>query len=576
MVFFKTWAYPGFFPATWHSFMELGIYDVIKIAYRSRLLFGTDLEYREYLGVSFETISDNHDDERMMNLYYDMLDKECLAQTGRNLYAMVASYLKASEISRSTDFDWKGRKQIASRKKFVRMLFRMSAAPGVNLSVEEILKFRPKDGDKELIESICPEGFAKDGNIDLVFLMLITFGIIKPYSPKMKRRNANGKEQESSLLCMIGLVDTIKEDMPRIGVFPKPLIFDTVPEVLQSAKKDLAVCTPAWFWNLLNLIEDACISNASPSRVAESMLELTGLSMPGIWVDDKDNGQSRFWIFPENKYMAFCFSGKNGSWQLTPYEFCFHAKKYKTHIDEVCAFVTAKGNRQVLSSSDRTMDSGEVVTLPYELVPSDEYASFGEIRFESDATERPSWFDWNSFKRLLPDAPLSEEYSGLVAELYDSSSPRSVLLTNNAAFITDVIDCLIAIDNDYLYVSDIRHPEKCILKRDADGSDMYWYLPCYKSEPPRNLIDLEVSDEHPLYVFPRNIVSEFKIPDRYRRFVEAVDNTEIDDQISIYETVDTGQKIICFNRFSCIYVIDDLLSDLSQFGVRRLTSFIRK
>lgn len=549
--------------------MELSIYDIIKIAYQSRLLFGTDLEYRECLGVSFETISDNREDERAMNMYYDLLNKECRAQTDESLYAMVSSYVEASDVSRSIGFDWGERRQIASRKKFVRMLFRMAAAPGVNLSVEEELKFKPKDCDKRLIDVIYPDGVSKERTIDLIFLALITFGVVKPYSANMRGRTAT----ETTIKSMIDLVEIIREDMPQLGVLSKPLAFDSVLDALQDAQSDLSVCTPAWFWNLLNSIEEACITTASPSKVAESMLELTGYSMPGIWIDNKDEGKNRFWIFPENKYMAFCFSKESGSWLLIPYEFCFYSRKYKTEIDDICVFVTAKGNKQILSTSIRTMDKSEVVTLSYELRDSGTYPNFDEIVFESEAAERPLWFDWNSFKRLSPGDARLEDFCELVSDLYDSNSPYSSIFSNTAPFITDAIHCLIAIDNDYIYISDIRQPERFILKRDTDGSDMYWYLPRYNAAPPRNLLNIEVSEEHPLYLFPRNIVSEFVIPDKYKKFFEAVDSTEVDDQICFYESVDTGQKMICFNRFSCIFVVEDLLRDLSKFGVKRLTSF---
>lgn len=553
--------------------MELSIFEVIKVAYRSRLLFRTDLEYRDLLGVSFDTVADNRDNERAMNVYYDILNKECRSMTGETLYAIVSSYLEASNASQSIDFDWSERKQIASRKKFVRKLFRMATVPGLDLSAAEEVKFRSKDCDAKLIEARYPNGISNSRTIDLIFLMLITFGIIKPNSASnMRGRDITAKDAMGSLTSMIELVELLKDDMPQIGVLSKPLIFDSVLDTLRSAEADLSVSSPFWFWNLLNTIEDSCISTASPARVAESMLELTGYSMPGIWIDDKDKGENRFWIFPENKYMAFCFSMKGIDWVLIPFEFCFYSKRYESEIDDICVFVTAMGNKQILSAPDRTMDSSEVITSSYELGDSDAYGSFGEIRFEPDTAEIPTWFDWNAFIRLQPDDSRFTVFSKLTADLYDSNSPYSVLFSNAAPFITDSIHCLIAIDNDYIYVSDIRKPEKFTLQKDTDGSDMFWYMPCYKKEPPRNLISLEVSEEHPLYLFPRNVVSEFAIPDKYKKLFEAIDNTDIGDQISIYQLNDSSQRMICFNRFSCTYAIDDLLRDLSPFGVKRLTS----
>lgn len=562
----------GDIPPISGSIMELSIYEIIKTAYRSRLLFRTEIEYRELLGVSFDTISDNRDNERAMNVYYDILNRECRSITGESLYALVSSLLEASDVALSVDFDWGDRKQIASRKKFLRKLFRLAIAPGLNLTVDEELKFKPKECDDKLISAIYPNGIERGRTIDMVFLMLLTFGIIKPYgASNMRGRDVADKDARDSLSAMVKLVETLKDDMPQTGVLSKPLIFDSVLDALRSAEADTSHCTPLWFWNLLNTIEDSCMSAASPARFAESMLGFTGYSMSGIWIDNKDEGQNRFWIFPENKFMAFCYSRADGNWVLTPYEFCFYSKKYESEIDDICTFVTAKGNRQILSSPYCTMDNQEIVTAYYELGSKDAYGSFGEIRFESEAKEIPSWFDWNSFSRLQPFDERFALFSKLLSDLYDSNSPYSVLFSNVAPFITDSVDCLIAIDNDYIYVSDIRKPDIWLLKRDMDGSDMYWYLPYYKKEPPRNLINLEVSEDNPVYLFPRNVVSEFSIPDKYKKLFEAVDNTEIGDQISIYQLNESSRKMICLNRFSCIYAIDDLLRDLGRFGVRRLS-----
>lgn len=493
--------------------------------------------------------------------------------TGETLYAIVSSYIEASNAYQSIDFDWGERKQIASRKKFIRKLFRMASVPGLKLSVEEELKFKSKGCDDKLIEAIYPNGISKGRTIDLIFLMLITFGVIKPNSASnMRGRDIATKDAMGSLAAMIELVEMLKDDAPQTGVLSKPLIFDSVIDTLRSATADASECSPIWFWNLLNVIEDSCVSTASPAKIAESMLEPTGYSMTGIWIDDTDEGKSRFWIFPENKYMAFCFSKRGDDWVLNPFEFCFFSKRYESEIDDICVFVTAKGNKQILSAPNQIMDNSEIITSSYKLGDSDAYGSFGEIRFEPDINEIPKWFDWNAFIRLQPDDARFTVFSRLASDFYDSNSPYSVLFSNAAPFITDSINCLIAIDNDYLYVSDLRKPEKFSLQRDMDGSDMFWYMPRYKKAPPRNLINLEVSENHPLYLFPRDMVSEFVVPDRYKKLFEAIDNTEIGDQISIYQLNDSAQRMICFNRFSCTYAIDDLLRDLGRFGVKRLTS----
>lgn len=47
---------------------QMSKYDVVSVAYKSRFVFRTDVEYREALGASFETIVGKRDSERDMDL----------------------------------------------------------------------------------------------------------------------------------------------------------------------------------------------------------------------------------------------------------------------------------------------------------------------------------------------------------------------------------------------------------------------------------------------------------------------------------------------------------------------------
>ena len=84
---------------------------------------------------------------------------------------MVTMYIEASEVSSGEGFDWKERRQLASRKKFCRWMFRRVASPGVKLSVDEELKFSPKACDSELFDSIYPSGYEGGRIYDLIFII---------------------------------------------------------------------------------------------------------------------------------------------------------------------------------------------------------------------------------------------------------------------------------------------------------------------------------------------------------------------------------------------------------------------
>lgn len=553
--------------------MDLSTFEVIKTAYCSRLLFRTDGEYKKCFGVTFETVSDNRDDRRMMTACYDALNDECMVVTCESLRSLVRAYVSASEMAQGIDFDWGERRQMATRKRFVRMLIRRVAASTVPLTVDEELKFKPRECDSRLIQTIYPNGLTEGCNDYLVFLALLTFGIVKPRGiNNVRSRNIVDKEVSEQLAAMIELVKTIQDDMPQIGVLSKPLVFEHVLDMLNDAKSDYSDCTPAWFWALLSTIVDACSVTASPTLVADSMLQTVGYSMPGIWIDDSDGGCNRFWIFPENKYMAFCYSRDGDSWTLSPFEFCFYSSRRYGEISSVCVFVTAKGNMRLLADPTATIDKSEIATMEYSVNERDSEGRFREISFKPVTVADSVRFDWEKFTRLRSDDKMFEQYARIIDELYKPSSPLSFLFTNTAPAMTDAINSLIAIDSDYIYISDMRRPDRFVLEKDRTVCDAYNYNAYYNVEPPRNLINLEVSSRHPLYLFPRNAENRGHVPNKYKRLIEAIDNTEIHDQISIYQASPSSPKLLCFNRFSCIYSIDDILRDLARLGAACFTS----
>lgn len=551
--------------------MDLDIYEVIKSAYRSRLLFRTEAEYRQLVGVSFESIRDSRDDEAALSRYYDILNRECRQQCGENLYAMVAAYIEASEVCAGKDFDWMERRQLASRKKFCRWLFRKTSTAGKRMTLDEESRFSPKRRDAKLFEAFYPDGIEGGRAYDLVFVLLITFGVIKPYSLSSARsHDISTEEAAKSCDTMTALVTQLRDDTPQMGVLPKPAVFDiSLEQLRQMVAGNFEDYSIARVWELLNRIEDACIAVSSPQKTADTNTEITGYSMPGIWVDDADRGKSRFWIFPENKFMAFCYQQTGPAWELIPYEFAFFRPKNDDEIGDNCIFVTAKGNEQIINSGE-WMQPDEIVFATYHLGEADSYGSFSKIEFEAETGSTPGWFDWRSFKRLSKGEALYRHFKQAVTDIYNPASPHSHLFCNTAPFLTDSLDSLVATDNDYLYISDLPRPEKFILKSNDDDDDHFWYEPSYsKAEPGRSLRNIVVSETHPLYIIPRFIDIDEKKPDLHRRFAEAVLNTDLSNQITIYRTSRRPEGILCFNNFSLMI---PLTTDvIEKFGIEVIT-----
>lgn len=555
--------------------MELSLYDTIVIAYRGRLLTHSDAEFRKLVGVSMETIRDRRTDEKAMAGYYHILSEECIRQCDKSLYTVARSFIMASCACCEIGFDWKERRQLASRKKFCRWLFRRAVAPGHRLGVEEELRFSPKDCDEDLLDRFYPDGIEEEPDIDLTFALLITFGVVRPIkSVAARSRDISEADAIRSANAMINLISILRDDIPQMGVLPSPLAFDVVTRTLQQyARADFEDFTPAVAWGLLRAVEKSCVSVSSPQKGTESELTATGLSMPGIWVDDADDGTSRFWVFPENKLMAFCYKLKDGCWSLIPYEFVVLKEKGGDDFTETCVFVTPAGNRQILSGGSGMMQQSETVCASYEYYrDNDEFDLFSTISFVVESGERPEWMDWNSFTRLSRSDLRHNVFMQSLSDIYDPASPIHFLFNNVAPFMTDVLDSLIGMDNNFLYISDRPAPDGQRLICDEEDGERFWYDPLFRSvRQTANLRNVVISEEHPLYVVPRFTRRDLPMPKRQLSFVEAVENTDMESQITIYHTPQHPEGILCFNRFSLLFPLDDKAAELRSYGVKRLT-----
>lgn len=113
-----------------------------------------------------------------------------------------------------------------------------------------------------------------------------------------------------------------------------------------------------------------------------------------------------------------------------------------------------------------------------------------------------------------------------------------------------------------------------------------------KENPSFNLFGLEISEDQPMYVVPRNpmfyaklnkkrnvkfLVNDFPnwgerraFMRRYEDFKETVMSTEYKHQVTIYKNLpNDSPAILCFNQISRTFVIDEIVE---WFGVRKFTS----
>lgn len=297
-------------------------YQIIEVAYRSRLLFRTDAEYREALGVSFETVVNNRESKREVEMYYAALSRETEYWIEESLNYTFADYIEASEFYLT--LDWGDRSQLASKKKFCRMLYRIYATAGKRLTAKEEFKFRIKSDDRRLINAFFPQGTDSDPAVNINFIVLFVFGVIRPWSMETSRgRDIRDEDTVASLEKLRSLILTLKDDLPRLGSTEKPMIFNgwiaIIDQYLQ-VQENLKEATPLRLYSSLKDISRACRSLMIAENLRSDTEKLAGIYMPGIWIDDTDYGRNRFWIFPDNFLAAFCYKRNGMSWEMYPYE----------------------------------------------------------------------------------------------------------------------------------------------------------------------------------------------------------------------------------------------------------------
>lgn len=552
--------------------MDLSKYESVIIALKSHFLFYTDNEYRELLGVTEETLTDNKDDARAMDKYYSILNRECRIINEESLKGTMSDYLEASELFLS--LDWGDRKQAASRKKFCQMLFRMAATNGLKMSIEEELKFKIKEADARLIKTFYPSGWGNPCSVNIVYIILFSFGIIRPWVPgNNKCRDLDNNGIKTILRKFAELLILLKEDMPRLGSLEKPLVFDQWLGIVDRNLNDpalLSSCSPLWLVHALTDAGNACLSVVNPEMNMETSNNIIGFRMPGIWIDDKDNGKTRFWIFPLNHQMAYCYEDKGMTWELSPYEFSQYEEDSDPQFGHTCYFFTPEGNEGLFLNPETPLDSCEVAHVRYVPEEFNDKDQLTRISFHSQALPFPQWMNWRVFIRLDNRDPRYARFKNIIKKIYDPRSPLSFVFTNRAPMLTDVTNNLVARDWKYLYVSDYRRP-RFIMEEESENEDFFNYEPSSSGPiPSGSILDMEISPCHPLYALPIN-------PDKKRfshpmlnKLAEIMKLADDIKMICIVHRPKNALPLLYFSGIAGVFPID--MEMLAEFGVRKFTS----
>ncbi|MBD5238018.1 MAG: hypothetical protein HDS62_10955 [Bacteroidales bacterium] len=565
-------------------------YEIIDIAYKSRLFFNTEGEYRELWGVSFETVSDHRDDPKAVGRYYDILDKWCREWIAQSLEEIVEEYSNASEVY--LNLNWEGRSQMALRKRFCRMLFRIAATRGRSLSQEEKEIFRYKDGDDNLTAEFFPEGKGEPESISVPFILLFAFDIVRPgRGTNGKGRDIRKEHVRKSLTLFEDLIKLLREDMPTLGSTSKPIAFDETLENIRVAmgdSQDLMLCSPLWFYYQLEVVKYACLSIVDMDLRRSVGHNLVAPDLPGIWIDDKDGGKSRFWIFPHNLGETFCFTFNHEKREIDLYPVNFSVATAPS-VDQLRngVIISAKGVTKVVGNPDGKLERSEIATMQLTYLPEEGIVE--KVVFEKSSGENPEWFDWNCFRRLDTGSEQYKEISLFLRDLYGERSTVNINFRNHGRLFTDIVNNLIGRDREYLYIYDYAKPSFKLIEREG----IFYYKEQYNGEAlSLSLFDLELSEEHPLYLLPTKLQAKIEREDReyekrftsslrsergdkherpsawMRRLAELMTEPENIANVSLINSP-TRDLLLYFHDFDMTIPID--VGELVKYGGRKIT-----
>lgn len=555
----------GWFVLPLQAMEKLDLYTVVAVACRARLLRRTEEEYRRLLGVATATVAARRDSARDVRMYYDILDGAVDPVLTGDLRELVEGYVAASRLY--LELDWGGRAQMASRRRFCRMLYRLYATAGRPLRGEEAARYREKPDDRRLLRAFFPEGPEGEPAASIDWVVLFAFGVARPWSERSRAHDMDDAATRQALERMRELVALLKDDMPRLGSTEKPLALD---ETLNMLDERLAAddvpdeCTPAWMAEMMMDISRACRSLVNMSLLREVGENLQGIYMHGLWVDDADEGRTRFWVFPENRLAAFCYVRDGLGWKVLPYEMRVRFAPDEGY-DNSITLITPEGNLDCTLDSSNAMKSWEFFKGTCEGEP-DEHGDIVRVELRRQSLDFPAWLDWRAWERLAPGDARHAEFRAVLQQVYDPDSPYSRFLHTVAAEIVDVDNCIVGMDLRYVYAYDYGPARYAMVER---GKDLFYYEHAGQAVP-RDLPGLDISAARPLYAIPLEVDRELCDTPELARMADVLADAGAITEASIVHSPRLRYPRLVLPQYSAAIDLDP--DTMARLGILRYTS----
>lgn len=550
--------------------------DLWRLTIVSRLLFSQLDDYEFILRHKVKEMSKIDDENEVMDIF-ERMNTECQRQSGYGLSYMLNAYYNASLAYKDSKL-W-GKRRSKSKKDFCLKLFIKKYSPNTP-RIRNLLRSMPGNyEDETLLDSLTEVDENGMEKVDVCFLLLISWGVVNPF----KERNKNDKNDNERLDAMSDLFTTLDDYLKgEIGICSNFRIVKITHQEFLDRLEHGDAPSVAELWSMVDIIGKTMKDHEIES-ISNDPIECERMPLSGIWIDDVDKGENRFWVFPINLKMAFQYTKSNSGWTLLPFEFVCFKPDVVDSDTWYCVMVTAKANEELVLGGKASND--EIVYSDYEFETSETGDYPIKLSFKINGAV-PEWHKWQCFLKLSEEDPKYLEYKRELEELYPEQSILAKDLMCYHKWMIDMRWALVAIDHDYLYVSDLKSISNYRMisagsvshSKDMYGEtdkDDYVYMPSTSNQT-ENLRDIEISKEQPIYIIPRDVKTtctfvKYTEKEDYETFRDIVKFTNYGDQITIYKIQRNGkvQEVICFNKFSRVF---ELKKIMSQYGVKKFTS----
>lgn len=543
--------------------------SVLNFSINSRLLFNSKAEAEQFLGIAN---LDNVKSEPKIRNYTNMMDEWCEKLFMLSLEELVSLYSKAIEMYKADSLSFghiekreKGinayeseqnrRRRREYREKIAVKLFIWTYLN--NTAAGRYSAQRPIDSVSYSKKSFEAYFSTETGEelIDVCFTVLLHWGIVKPHESNTYDYDIKSDNRREK---MLNLLNVLKQEIPKVGIFAAgglPALDMAIKEITNSIASEYYPTT-AEYWLILRQIGCSAFLSAYEDTMEAAGLETYIPRWAGIWIDSEDNGNSRFWVFPDNYQYAFCFrkNEKKGvieeddeKWGIELYEFFVCSPKDGVDRDYI-VWSNVESSRNVILNGGSGCDGGSVSYMYFD-TKKDDHDEICVVNLYSMKKGLPCPLPFRQFNRL------SIKDKKFKTAKYHISQPHFHCEPN--LDMVNLTNALLAVDKDYIYLYDYdmsKIPFAMQIEEEY-GEFIRYHYSAVNDFCRYNLCNVGKNDR--VIRLSRNIEgSKWKEclasdPDRYQRLCYALNNVDINGMVTIYHFgTDNKRKIIFFNDFS--------------------------